>query len=67
MSTNPRAKLQSEIRSAERKLAKLMEQARKARASLDFDKEHESTEKALILQSEIESMRAELEAMQESR
>ena len=67
MSTNPCAKLQSEIRSAERKLEKLMEQARKARASLDFDKEHDSTEKALILQSEISGMRAELEAMQESR
>lgn len=62
--TNPRARLQSEIRRAERKLEKLKEQARKARAALDFDKEHESTEKALILQSEIEGMRAELEAMQ---
>lgn len=62
--TNPRARLHSEIRRAERKLEKLMEQARKARAALDFDTEHESTEKALILQSELAGMRAELEAMQ---
>lgn len=61
--TDPRAKLQSEIRRAERKLEKLKERARKARAALDFAAEHESTEKALILQSEIESMQAELEAV----
>ena len=64
MSTNPRSKLQSEIRRAEKKLAKLKEQVRKARATFDFDAEHESTEKALILQSEIASMQVELEAMQ---
>lgn len=62
--TNPRARLQREISRAERKLEKLMEQARKARAALDFDAEHESTEKALILQSEIAGMKADLEAMQ---
>lgn len=67
MSTNPRAKLQSEIRRAEKKLEKLKEQVRKARATLDFKKEDESTEKAWILISEIESMRAELEAMRASR
>ncbi|WP_180245217.1 hypothetical protein [Escherichia coli] len=52
----------SEILRAEKKLEKLKEQARKARAALLFDKEHELTEKALILQSEIESMKAELAA-----
>lgn len=60
MSTNHRAKLQSEIRRAERKLEKLKEQARKARALLDFDKEHEFAEKALILQAELAGMQAEL-------
>ena len=50
----------SEIRRAKKKLEKLKEQARKARAALEFDKEHESTEKDLILQCEIESMKAEL-------
>lgn len=60
-------KLQSEIRRAEKKLEKLKEQVRKARATFDFKKEDESTEKALILQSEIESMRAELEVMRASR
>ena len=62
--TNSRTRLQSEIRRAERKLEKLMEQARKARAALDFDAEHENTEKALILQSDLAGMRTELEAMQ---
>ena len=61
--TNPRARLQSEIRRAEKKLMRLKEQVRKARAELDFDAEHESTEKVWILISEIEGMRAELEAM----
>ena len=64
MSTNPRAKLQSEIRRAEKKLEKLKAQARKARAALDFDTEHESSEKALILECELESMKLELEALQ---
>ena len=64
--TDPRAKLQSEIRRAERKLEKLKERARKARAALDFAAEHESTEKALILQSEIEALRAERDALLEA-
>ena len=58
------ASIQNEIRRAERKLEKLKEQARKARAAFNFDKEHEITEKALILQCEIEGMKEELEAMQ---
>ena len=64
MSTNPQAKLQREIRAAEKKLAKIKEQIRKARAELDFKKEDELTEKAWILISEIESMKAELESLQ---
>lgn len=64
MSTNPRAKLQKEIHSAEKKLAKIKEQVRKARATLDFKKEDELTEKAWYLIGEIQSMKVELEAMQ---
>ena len=67
MNTNPRSKLQIEIRTAEKKLAKIKEQVRKARATFDFKKEDELTEKAWILISEISGMQAELEAMQESR
>ena len=64
MSTNPRVKLQGEIRRAERRLEKLKAQVRHARATFDFKKEDKSTEKAWILISEIESMKAELEALQ---
>ena len=62
----PIARLQDEIRSAERKLENLKEQARKARAAVNFAKEQEINEKILILQSELKGMRAELEAMQAS-
>lgn len=58
--TDPRAKLHGEIRRAKKKLEKIKEQVRKARAAFDFKKEDECTDKAWILISEIESLKAEL-------
>lgn len=63
----PIARLQDEIGRAERKLENLKEQARKARAAVNFAKADEINEKILFLQSELKGMQAELEAMQAAR